>query len=136
MLRCFDFIIVTIFVALLAIGIPVLWIFVDAHIVAKILWTLLALFSVCLWCQSFVRYRNGRKRNEKPTEFDNKDAFFCGGVYFVSSLAAYVLLGYFLDGDIEPSWEMFASIYTYIGICLPVVLWRLSRKAKNEDSNK
>ncbi len=132
MLSRTDIILMTIFTVLLAVGIPIVLIFIDAHIVAKIIWTLLALVSVVLWCQSFGRFRKGRRQNEKPTEFNNRDAYFCAGAYFVSSLAAYFLLDYSLEENIARSWEIFAWMYTYIGICLPIVLWRLNRKRKNE----
>ncbi len=133
MLSRLDFVMMTIMTALLAVGVPLALIFIDTHIIAKIIWTLLALRAVILWFQALVSYRSGRKQNKKTIKTTPKEAFLFAGIYAAVSIVTGILVSHL---DVEnDSMRIFAFCITFLSFALPIALWYLNHRVRKENDN-
>ncbi len=129
-----DFIIMTVVAAVLVVAAPVACVFVDAHIIAKVLWGLMAVGTIVVWWMGYGRFHDKLNRTYKLQEGNMEDAYFQAGLYFVSGIVAFVFLDKLVYTEIK-AWEFFSVCYTYLGISLPVMTWRLAGKMKYEDES-
>lgn len=63
--------IVFVLTALLVIALPFIWAFVDAHLYAKILWTLLIVLDIIIFVSSYSRFKG-----EKDVKFFSQQGLF------------------------------------------------------------
>lgn len=80
--------IIFVLTALLVIALPFIWVFVDAHLYAKILWTLLIVFDLIIFASSYSRFRG-----EKDVKLFSQQGLFITLIgLFVFSLILLLII--------------------------------------------